>query len=83
MVDSRDVVFRDVSLRGFWLRRWFGETAPAEIGKLYAKLAALVEDGTLKVEVEKVYPLAKIKDAVAHAAREARSGKILLEMTQR
>jgi trans-2-enoyl-CoA reductase len=83
MVDARDTVFRDVTLRGFWLRRWFGETAPAEIGKLYAKLAALVEDGTLKVEVEKVYPLAEIKVAVAHAAREGRSGKILLQMAAR
>jgi NADPH:quinone reductase-like Zn-dependent oxidoreductase len=80
MVDARDTVFRDVSLRGFWLRRWFMETQPAEIGTLYAKLAALVADGTLKVEVEAVYPLAKIKGAVAHAAREGRSGKILLEM---
>lgn len=83
MVDVRDTVFRDVSLRGFWLRRWFAETHSADIQKLYARLAALVEDGTLKVEVEKVYPLGKIKDAVAHAAREARAGKILIDMTQR
>jgi trans-2-enoyl-CoA reductase len=79
-IDGRETLFRDVTLRGFWLRRWFGETPPADIGKLYAKLAALIEDGTLKVDVEKAYPLAKIKDAVAHAAREGRSGKILLEM---
>jgi len=82
MMDARDTVFRDVSLRGFWLRRWFGETAPAAIGKLYASLAALVADGTLKVDVEAVYPLAKIKEAVAHSAREGRSGKILIEMTK-
>jgi trans-2-enoyl-CoA reductase len=82
MMDGRDTVFRDVSLRGFWLRRWFAETPSAEIGKLYEKLAALIDDGTLKVDVEKVYPLAQIKDAVSHAAREARSGKILLEMAK-
>ncbi|MDX1376000.1 MAG: zinc-dependent alcohol dehydrogenase family protein [Burkholderiales bacterium] len=82
MIDVRDTVFRDVSLRGFWLRRWFAETHSADIGKLYAKLAALVEDGTLQVEVEQVYPLAKIKDAVAHAAREGREGKILIEMAR-
>jgi len=82
MVDARDTVFRDVSLRGFWLRRWFGETAPAEIGKLYATLAGLVADGTLIVEVEAAYPLAKIKEAVAHAAREGRAGKILIDMSK-
>ena len=80
MVDARETVFRDVSLRGFWLRRWFAETPPVEIGALYANLAALVEDGTLAVEVEKVYPFAQLKDAVAHATREGRSGKIQLRM---
>jgi NADPH:quinone reductase-like Zn-dependent oxidoreductase len=38
----------------------------------------MLADGTLAVEVEKVYPLARLKDAVAHAAREGRSGKILV-----
>jgi NADPH:quinone reductase-like Zn-dependent oxidoreductase len=37
-----------------------------------------VADGTLAVEVEAVYPLRKIKEAVAHAARGGRSGKILI-----
>ena len=83
MIDPRDAFFRGVSLRGFWLRRWFSETHAADIQKLYAELAALVEDGTLKVDVEKVYPLSQLKEAVAHAAREARAGKILLDMTQR
>jgi trans-2-enoyl-CoA reductase len=76
----RDTVFRDVSLRGFWLRRWFAETPRAEIAALYAKLAALVKDGTLKVDVEKIYPFGEIRDALGHAAREGRSGKILLQM---
>jgi hypothetical protein len=32
----------------------------------------------LAVEIEKVYPIRRIKDAVAHAARGGRSGKILM-----
>jgi NADPH:quinone reductase-like Zn-dependent oxidoreductase len=78
MVDARDTVFRDVSLRGFWLRKWFVDTTPAGIASLYAELAARIADGTLAVDVEAVYPFARIKEAVAHAARPGRSGKILL-----
>jgi mitochondrial enoyl-[acyl-carrier protein] reductase / trans-2-enoyl-CoA reductase len=37
-----------------------------------------VADGTLAVEVEAVYPIRRIKEAVAHAARGGRSGKILI-----
>lgn len=78
MVDGRDTVFRDVRLQGFWLRKWFVDTPPMEIAALYRELAGMVANGTLAVEVEAVYPIRKIKEAVAHAARGGRSGKILL-----
>jgi NADPH:quinone reductase-like Zn-dependent oxidoreductase len=75
-------VFRDVRLQGFWLRKWFVDTPPAQIGALYRELAARLADGTLAVEVEAVYPIRKIKQAVAHAARGGRSGKILISFAQ-
>jgi NADPH:quinone reductase-like Zn-dependent oxidoreductase len=78
MVDGRDTVFRDVRLHGFWLRKWFADTPPAQIAALYREFASQVADGSLAVEVEAVYPVRRIKDAVAHAARGGRSGKILV-----
>jgi len=77
-VDGRETVFRNVTLRGFWLRRWYMETPPEQIAAMVRKLAGKVADGTLVVEVEAVYPFRKIKEAVAHAARGGRSGKILM-----
>ena len=78
VVDGRETVFRDVTLRGFWLRRWYMQTPPDRIGELYRTLAGKVADGSLAVEIEAVYPFRQIKEAVAHAARGGRSGKILL-----
>ncbi len=78
MIDTRELVFRGVSLKGFWLRRWFAETPPNETALLYRALAAKLADGTLTVDVEQVYPLTRLKEAVAHAARGGRSGKILV-----
>ena len=78
MLDGRETVFRDVSLRGFWLRRWFMQTPPDRIAALYRDLAARLGDGRLAVEVEAVYPIRRIKEALAHAARGGRSGKILV-----
>ncbi len=77
-MDGRELVFRGVTLKGFWLRRWYVETPPEKIAALYRELAAKLADGTLAVEVEQVYPLARLKQAVAHAARGGRSGKILV-----
>ncbi|MGQ0509578.1 MAG: zinc-binding dehydrogenase [Betaproteobacteria bacterium] len=82
MVDGRDTVFRDVRIQGFWLRKWYVDTPPAQIAALYRELAAWVADGTLAVEVEAVYPVRRIKEAVAHAARGGRSGKILVSFAK-
>jgi NADPH:quinone reductase-like Zn-dependent oxidoreductase len=82
MVDGRETVFRDVRLQGFWLRKWFVDTPPAQIAALYRELASKVADGSLAVEVEAVYPIRKIKEAVAHAARSGRSGKILVSFAR-
>jgi len=44
----------------------------------YASLAARFIDGTIHVEIEASYPLEKITDAMSHAKREARGGKVQL-----
>jgi mitochondrial enoyl-[acyl-carrier protein] reductase / trans-2-enoyl-CoA reductase len=78
IIDGRELIFRGVTLTGFWLRRWFAETPPDEIATLYRMLATRLADGALAVEVEEVYPLSRLREAVAHAARGGRSGKILV-----
>jgi NADPH:quinone reductase-like Zn-dependent oxidoreductase len=83
MVDARDTVFRDVSLRGFWLKRWWLQTPPERIASLFRALASKLADGTLAVDVEAVYPFRRIKEALGHAGRERRAGKILLSFAER
>jgi NADPH:quinone reductase-like Zn-dependent oxidoreductase len=77
-LDPGDVVFRDVSLRGFWLARWFATVPLEQQHALYRQLGTTIAEGALRVEVEQVYPLAQVKDALAHAARPGRGGKVLI-----
>jgi NADPH:quinone reductase-like Zn-dependent oxidoreductase len=77
-MEPGELIFRDVSLEGFWLPRTLAQTAPERVRELYMKLAGQVADGTLAVEIEKIYPLAEARAALAHAAQEGRRGKILL-----
>ena len=79
-LDATDILFRDVSLRGFWLTVWFKTTAPDEKQKLYEKLAKLMIDGTIDIPIEATYPMSRVKEALAHAAQPGRSGKVLLTM---
>jgi len=78
VVEARDTVFRDVTLRGFWLTRWIAGASQTEISRVFGTVARLVAAGTIHVPVEATYPLARVREAAAHSAREGRDGKILL-----
>ncbi|SLN12437.1 zinc-dependent alcohol dehydrogenase family protein [Oceanibacterium hippocampi] len=77
-LSSRNVVFRNIALRGFWLAPWFGTASADEISTLYIELARYVAAGTIHVPVEKIYPFEELGDALRHAGRPGRGGKILL-----
>ncbi len=74
---TRQLIFDDLSLRGFWLTRWLREAPAVKIGAMYRDLFDLIRDGTLRVPVAGVYPLEGFREALAHAARPGRGGKIL------
>jgi NADPH:quinone reductase-like Zn-dependent oxidoreductase len=52
--------------------------ARSEAEALYQNLGARVLSGDLHIEVEATYPIDEIKDAVDHAGRSGRGGKILV-----
>ncbi|MCZ8203034.1 zinc-dependent alcohol dehydrogenase family protein [Gemmatimonas sp.] len=71
-------VFRDVTLRGFWLAFWFRRATGEQQRALYGELAQRVAEGTLAARVDRTFRLAQIQDAVAYAAAGGRNGKVLL-----
>jgi NADPH:quinone reductase-like Zn-dependent oxidoreductase len=77
-IDVADLVFHDVHVRGFWLADWFRTASGDEVRRVYASLMERLTAGEIATPVEARYPLSQVKEAVAHAAREGRSGKILL-----
>jgi len=78
MVSPRELVFRDVALKGFWLARWFRSAPQAQQIALLTELAGLVAAGKLKAPIQGTYDVAQIKEAVAAAAAGGRDGKILV-----
>ncbi|SLN35780.1 Quinone oxidoreductase 1 [Pseudoruegeria aquimaris] len=78
MLSPQAVIFRDVQVRGFWLARWFTQASPARKQEVFGALIGLIAQGKLSAAVDAVYPLSALSDAVAHAARDGRGGKVLL-----
>ena len=77
-VDPYQVVFRQITLTGFWLVNYLGAMSEQEKISLYGGLTDSLVDGALCVSVEAVYPLDEIQTALAHAAKDGRGGKVLV-----
>ena len=71
-------VFRDITLRGFWLALWFRKATPQQQMALYGDLAKRIAGGELHARVHATFPVERIKEAVAAAAAGERDGKIVI-----
>jgi NADPH:quinone reductase-like Zn-dependent oxidoreductase len=77
-VAPSSLIFRGITLRGFWLVKWFRDASRDAQRALYGELAQLVASGVLHARVHGTYPVQKIQEAVAAANGGERDGKILV-----
>jgi NADPH:quinone reductase-like Zn-dependent oxidoreductase len=75
-----DLIFRSLSVHGFWVNLWLRRTPQDTVAQTYHELATLVGDGTLSARVAATYALADYREAIAHAARSDRNGKVLFAL---
>ncbi len=77
-IDGGRMLFQGSAIRGFWLQDWF-RTTPAEKQRaVFAGLLERMAGGEIAPPVEAEYPLKDVVQAVQHAERPGRQGKILL-----
>lgn len=77
-VSPAHLIGNRIVVRGFWLPPVMAELGADGRAKVFGELISLVASGVLKAEVEATYPLDRVKEALAHAARGERGGKVLL-----
>lgn len=73
-----NVVFRDISLRGFWLSRWFSQASGEQQMAIYSEVTRQIASGALTAPIAGEYDVSDIKQGVAAAASGERDGKILI-----
>src|SRR5271154_364767 len=73
-ISPLDVIFKPLTMRGFWLGHpeFAAKSAPPIV-----QAAEMIASGRVHIPVTATYPLSSIKEAVAHAQR---GGKILLNV---
>jgi NADPH:quinone reductase-like Zn-dependent oxidoreductase len=72
-----DLIYRDISHHGFWTFNWLRQASREDIIARYQEVAGLVASGELTVEIDQTYPLEQYAEALSHAERYQRSGKVL------
>lgn len=77
-IDAGDLLFKGASIRGFWLTNWFMRQTPESVGHALTEVLTLLATGVMKPDVAAEYDLADFREAIAHAERPGRNGKVLL-----
>ena len=72
------MIFRSTTVRGFWLNEWFGSTPLEKQREVGGALLGLMAAGKVVPAVEAEYELKDVVEAVRHAERPGRRGKVLL-----
>ena len=73
------MIFRELSLKGFWLTDWTRRVTPETRQRVAQEVIALLASGQVQMPVEAIYRLEEIAQAVAHADAPGRWGKILVK----
>jgi NADPH:quinone reductase len=73
-----DILFHQVTVKGYWGARSARYFTPERRGQLMAELGERIADGTVSLPVAAVHPLDEITAAVRQSAEAGRVGKVLL-----
>lgn len=79
-IPNGPLIFGDLRFRGLWVTKWMEQAPREEVEAVYAALAARLLDGSLRQEVDSVFPLENFSKALARLEAPDRRGKILFRM---
>ncbi len=72
------IIFKDITVRGFWLAKWFKTSTPEQQKEVFGTIIGLIATGKLSAPIHATYPVKDIKQAVAIAASGKRNGKVII-----
>jgi NADPH:quinone reductase-like Zn-dependent oxidoreductase len=72
------LIFREITIKGFWLSRWMVESSLSAKAKLVSELHGLVKRGVIPFEVGQTFSLDKAGEAVTYCDTPGKSGKAII-----
>lgn len=74
---TRQLIFNDITLKGFWMDRWFRENSAERVQIMMDKIWDMMARGAIEAPVEAKYPLSRWREAI-EASAQPKFGKVLL-----
>lgn len=78
-VPNKFLIFKRLTLTGFWVTRWLESADKEEITTMLNQLAELMKNKKLHMPVAETFPIDQVRDAILAAQGDRRAGKILLK----
>jgi NADPH:quinone reductase-like Zn-dependent oxidoreductase len=78
-LNSGVLIFKNLTVKGFWLTTWFSSLDANTRATAIKFLIGRFMKGEMEAPVEAVYPLKDIRSALDHFEKPGREGKILLK----
>jgi NADPH:quinone reductase-like Zn-dependent oxidoreductase len=76
------IIFKDITVRGFWLAKWFRTATPERQKEVFGNIISLIATGKLSAPIHATYKVKEIKQAVEVAAGGERKGKVVMVKDQ-
>ena len=80
-LNSGLLIFKNLTVKGFWLTTWFTGLSGNERRSIVPKILGMLTEQTLKADVEAEYSIDDIVEAIEHMEKQGRKGKILLNLS--
>lgn len=77
-INSGLLIFKNLSIEGFWLSTWVEELAPDARMKAFQTVFGFLMNENSQVDIEAKFPLSDFKSAIEAYEKPGRNGKILL-----
>lgn len=79
-VNSGTMIFKDLTLKSFWLTTWFPALSSEDKQRISKEVLGMLTQQQLTTNVEASYPLDEVVKAVEHANSSGRDGKVILRL---
>lgn len=80
-LNSGLLIFKGLTVKGFWLTTWFMSLSGDERRSIIPKVLGMLATNQLKADVEAEYKLEEWEKAIAHMEGPGRNGKILFDFS--